>query len=96
MRSWEVSGGQWRSELHPKCGSERQLLLEAFSGGIHKSQCDGGHLKAAGGVEHRSLVNNTEDNRQTAADTGSRFNDCCPYCTPGNNQHSFAMIAGFP
>lgn len=39
-------------------------------------------------------MNNTEDNRQTAADTGSCFNDCCPYCTPGNNQHSFAMIAG--
>lgn len=42
----------------------------------------------------RCFVNNTEDGGLTAAETGSRCNDCCPHCTLGNNQPSFVIIAG--
>ena len=39
------------------------------------------------------FMNNTEDGRLTAAETGSFCNDC-PQCTLGNNQPSFVIIAG--
>ncbi|KAM3587815.1 uncharacterized protein V6R79_014537 [Siganus canaliculatus] len=51
------------------------------------------HLPQREGVRHRCFVNNTEDERLTAAETGSRYNDCCPWCTLGNNQPSFVIIA---